>query len=156
MRYSSKIGCLPSLEQSNRYHLYIGLFCPFAHCVYLAWQLKSLGSILPVSIVKPYPKPWEFASVAKPFDGATIDHALGLSDLREIYEMSSPGDPGPFSVPVLFDTVRRTIVNNDSQEILEMILNGSFGESTGNEAHGILCAMKVMLKKDLGCLPSTQ
>ncbi|RAL59141.1 hypothetical protein DID88_006697 [Monilinia fructigena] len=42
--------------ENDRYHLYIGLFCPFAHRVNLIRHLKGLTSILPISIVKPYPK----------------------------------------------------------------------------------------------------
>ena len=41
--------------ERDRYHLYLGLFCPFAHRVNAFRHLMGLQEILPVSIVRPYP-----------------------------------------------------------------------------------------------------
>src|SRR5271168_564690 len=46
----------PFALEADRYHLYIGLFCPFAHRANLARHLKGLQDLIPISIVKPYPK----------------------------------------------------------------------------------------------------
>lgn len=40
----------------NRYHLYIGLFCPFAHRANLVRVLYGLDNVIPVSVMKPFPK----------------------------------------------------------------------------------------------------
>ena len=48
----------PFKPEKGRYHLYIGLFCPFAHRANLVLHLKRLDKYagIETSIVKPYPK----------------------------------------------------------------------------------------------------
>ena len=48
----------PFKPEKGRYHLYIGLFCPFAHRANLVLHLKQLDKYAgtETSIVKPYPK----------------------------------------------------------------------------------------------------
>ena len=48
----------PFKPEKGRYHLYIGLFCPFAHRANYVLHLKQLDkySGIETSIVKPYPK----------------------------------------------------------------------------------------------------
>lgn len=48
----------PFKPEKDRYHLYIGLFCPFAHRANLVLHLKQLDKYagIETSIVKPYPK----------------------------------------------------------------------------------------------------
>ena len=48
----------PFKPEKGRYHLYIGLFCPFAHRANLVLHLKQLDKYagIETSIVKPYPK----------------------------------------------------------------------------------------------------
>ena len=43
----------------------------------------------------------------------------------QLYEHVSPGYDGPVTVPVLYDTVKDTIVNNESSEVIR-ILNSAF------------------------------
>ena len=45
--------------------------------------------------------------------------------MREIYQLADAGYNGRITVPVLFDKKERTIVNNESSEILR-ILNSEF------------------------------
>ena len=37
--------------EKDRYHLYVGLFCPYAHRTLLVWKLKGLDKIIPVTIL---------------------------------------------------------------------------------------------------------
>ncbi|KAI5456891.1 glutathione S-transferase [Mariannaea sp. PMI_226] len=121
----------PFHPETNRYHLYIGLFCPFAHRVNLVRHLKGLESILSLSIVKPYPKGddkgwpgWQFACPPDGlYENATQDHLFGSKFLHQIYFKADPEYKGRYSVPVLWDIKTGTIVNNESAEMLRWLPN---------------------------------
>ena len=115
----------PFAPEADRYHLYIGLFCPFAHRVNLARHLKGLQDLIPISIVKPYPKGdergwpgWQFPKSNDEYPQATVDHLFGSSYLHEIYFKADKEYKGRYSVPVLWDKKSGTIVNNESAELL--------------------------------------
>ena len=57
-----------------------------------------------------------------PCDGCVPDDVTGARFVRDLYEASSAGcPPGTrFTVPVLWDKVRKQIVNNESSEIVRM------------------------------------
>ncbi|KAG4026728.1 hypothetical protein MFRU_037g00390 [Monilinia fructicola] len=117
--------------ENDRYHLYIGLFCPFAHRVNLIRHLKGLTSILPISVVKPYPKGdskgwpgWKFATETDPYPGATEDHLFHSEYLHDIYFRSQKEYKGRYSVPVLWDKKTNQIVCNESLEILRNLNTG--------------------------------
>ena len=57
--------------------------------------------------------------------GSTGDSVNGKSKLSEIYLLADPRYSGRVSVPVLWDKKRKTIVNNESPEIIRM-LNSAF------------------------------
>lgn len=112
----------------DRYHLYIGLFCPFAHRANLVRHLKGLQDIISVSIVKPYPKGdekgwpgWQFPANDSEYPGATVDHLFGSKYLHEIYFEADPQYKGRYSVPCLWDKKTNTIVNNESAELLRWL-----------------------------------
>jgi glutathionyl-hydroquinone reductase len=113
--------------ESGRYHLYVSLACPWAHRTLIFRSLKKLEPVISVSITEPlYGKTgWEFGTVAH----GTQDSANGRSTLAEIYLMADPQYTGRVSVPVLWDKQRRTIVNNESSEIIRM-LNAAFDAFT--------------------------
>ncbi|KAI1263889.1 glutathione S-transferase [Xylariaceae sp. FL1019] len=120
--------------QPARYHLYIGLFCPFAHRVNIVRHLKGLEQAIPLSIVKAYPKGddkgwpgWQFPGADGPddtYEGATEDHLFGSRYLHEVYFRADNDYKGRYSVPVLWDTVEGTIVNNESLEMLRWMQSG--------------------------------
>ena len=62
-------------------------------------------------------------------EGSTGDHVNGKSKLSEIYLLADPKYSGRVSVPVLWDKKRKTIVNNESPEIIRM-LNSAFDAFT--------------------------
>jgi glutathionyl-hydroquinone reductase len=113
--------------ESGRYHLYVSLACPWAHRTLIFRALKKLEDVISVSITKPlYGKTgWEFGDAA----GATPDTVNGKATLAEIYLIADPHYSGRVSVPVLWDKTRRTIVNNESSEIIRM-LNSAFDAFT--------------------------
>ena len=109
----------------DRYHMYIGLFCPFAHRANIVRHLKGLQDFLPLSIVRPYPKGdkngwpgWQFPTSDDEYPGSTVDHVFGSKYLHEVYFKADPEYKGRYSVPVLWDKTTETIVNNESAELL--------------------------------------
>src|SRR5215831_15369009 len=111
----------------GRYHLYVALACPWAHRTVIMRTLKGLEEVVSMSVVAPLygPHGWKFDG----FAGATADTTNGKAELAEIYLLGDPRFTGRVTVPVLWDKERRTIVNNESAEIIRM-LNGAFGRFT--------------------------
>jgi putative glutathione S-transferase len=118
----------PFKPEKDRYHLYIGLFCPFAHRASIVLHLKQLHKYagIGVSVVKPYPKGnevgwpgWQFNMAGESaYAGATEDVLFGSRYMHEIYFLADPAYKGRYSVPVLWDKQLKTIVNNESHELL--------------------------------------
>ena len=113
--------------ETGRYHLYISLACPWAHRTLIFRTLKKLDSVVSISNTAPlYGKTgWEFSAER----GGTGDDVNGKSTLAEIYLLADPRYTGRVSVPVLWDKKRKTIVNNESSEIIRM-LNSAFDAFT--------------------------
>jgi len=111
----------------GRYHLYAALPCPWAHRTIIMRALKGLEDVISLSLVEPLygPHGWRFGDGP----GTIPDTANGASELAEIYLLADPKYTGRVSVPVLWDKERRTIVNNESAEIIRM-LDGAFGRFT--------------------------
>ena len=109
--------------EAGRYHLYISLACPWAHRTLIFRNLKKLDDVISVSVTEPlYGKTgWEFGTGP----GATLDSVNGKATLAAIYLIADPHYTGRVSVPVLWDKKRRTVVNNESSEIIRM-LNSAF------------------------------
>ncbi len=111
--------------EPGRYHLYVSLACPWAHRTLILRKLKKLEDIISVSVVHHFmgENGWTF----KTEDGATGDTLYGLDFLHQIYTMADPAYSGRVTVPVLWDKKEKTIVNNESSEIIRM-LNSAFDE----------------------------
>ncbi|SDE71342.1 glutathione S-transferase family protein [Limimaricola pyoseonensis] len=116
--------------ESGRYHLYVSYACPWAHRTLIFRELKGLHEHIGVSVVHPemLSDGWEFRT---DFDGATGDRLYGLPFMRDIYTKADPQISGRVTVPVLWDKVRKTIVSNESAEIIRMF-NSAFDGLTGN------------------------
>jgi glutathionyl-hydroquinone reductase len=108
----------------GRYHLYAALICPWANRALIARKLKRLDGIVSVSIVEPVlsDQGWRFGD----YPGANRDALNGATWLHEIYTRADPRFTGRATVPVLWDKARKTIVNNESADILRMF-NSGFG-----------------------------
>ncbi len=123
--------------EAGRYRLYVSLACPWAHRTLIFRALKGLESMIPVYVVNPYmaENGWTFA----PGDGVVPDPE-GARFMYEVYLRAQPEYSGRVTVPVLWDTERGTIVNNESAEIIR-ILNSAFdgvGAKPGDYAPGDL------------------
>ncbi len=113
--------------EPGRYHLYVSLSCPWAHRTIIFRKLKALENVIDMSAVSPdmLDQGWTFNKE----EGSTGDMLNGKSKLSEIYLMADPKYTGRVSVPVLWDKERKTIVNNESAEIIRM-LNSAFDAFT--------------------------
>ena len=113
--------------EPERYHLYISHACPWAHRTLIFRTLKKLEHLISVSIVHPHmgDKGWEFAD----FPGSSIDHCNHKDFMYEVYQVADANYTGIVTVPVLWDKQTRTIVNNESSEIIRMF-NSAFNAYT--------------------------
>ena len=108
---------------AGRYHLYVSLACPWAHRTLIFRRLKSLESLISLSIVDPKmgAEGWCFSDVP----GALPDTENGAEFLHQVYTRARADYTGRVTVPVLWDKQEKTIVNNESAEIIRM-LNSAF------------------------------
>ncbi len=115
---------LPKDAEKGRYHLYVSYACPWAHRTLIFRKLKKLEDIISVSVVHPYMdnEGWDFNDQ---FSAATGDTLYNVSRMHEIYTMAQKDYSGIVTVPVLWDKKEKTIVNNESSEIIR-IFNSSF------------------------------
>jgi putative glutathione S-transferase len=113
--------------ESGRYHLYVAYSCPWAHRTIIFRKLKGLENVISMSSVSPdmLKDGWTFDQAT----GSSGDAVNGKSKLYEIYLMADAKYTGRVSVPVLWDKKRKTIVNNESSEIIRM-LNTAFDAFT--------------------------
>jgi putative glutathione S-transferase len=113
--------------EPGRYHLYVSLACPWAHRTVIFRKLKALESVISMSVVSPEMgrDGWTFDTAA----GSTGDAINSKAKLSEVYLVAAPRYTGRVSVPVLWDKERKTIVNNESSEIIRM-LNSAFDAHT--------------------------
>jgi len=114
----------------NRYHLYVSLACPWAHRALILRKLKQLEDIISLSIVDPLMEEngWEFSD----YEGAVQDSVNGSQYLHQLYTAAKSDYTGRVTVPVLWDKEKKTIVNNESSEIILMFNSefDEFGDST--------------------------
>ncbi|CAK9269756.1 unnamed protein product [Sphagnum jensenii] len=115
--------------EKGRYHLYISYACPWASRCYAFMKLKGLEDVIGLTVVKPVFERtkegddhygWVFPKTENEVPGAQPDPLYGARSIRELYEMANPNYTGRYSVPVLWDKEKKTIVNNESSEIIKM------------------------------------
>lgn len=102
----------------DRYRLYVGMGCPWAHRTLVTRALKGLEKAIAVSVVYPDPEGgiWTLS-----------EPELGCNTVPELYQLSQKSYQGRCTVPILWDEKTNTIVNNESAEIIE-ILDSEFNE----------------------------
>lgn len=110
--------------EPGRYHLYVSYACPWAHRTIIFRKLKGLENVVGMTVVDPIrdERGWAFSD-----DVGGPDPINGFRFLAEAYHATDPGFDGRVTVPVLWDTKSRRIVNNESSEIIRM-LNSEFNE----------------------------
>ncbi len=117
--------------EAGRYHLYVSLACPWAHRTLIFRALKKLEPHISLSVVHWHmaENGWTFA----PGDGVAPDPIVGAQYMHQVYPAADPQYSGRVTVPVLWDKQQRTIVSNESPEIIRM-LNSAFDALPGVDA----------------------
>jgi putative glutathione S-transferase len=111
--------------EAGRYHLYASYFCPWATRCLIMRKLKGLESMISLSITH-----WlmrENGITFQPDDGVIGDPLNNAQYLYEVYKAAKPDYSGRVTVPVLWDKQTRTIVSNESAEIIRM-MNSAFDQ----------------------------
>ena len=110
--------------EGGRYHLVVAYACPWASRTLIARQLKGLTDVIGVSFAQAEwsDEGWRIADQER---AGLASAGLDTEYVHQIYSRADPHISGRASVPVLWDKRRRTIVNNESADILRM-LNSAF------------------------------
>jgi glutathionyl-hydroquinone reductase len=109
--------------EAGRYLLVTAPSCPWAHRTVLMRRLKRLeGAIGLLQSDLPKGQGWAYS---RGFDDLTPVN--GVFHVHQVYSAARPSYTGRCTVPVLRDRRTRTIVNNESSEIIRM-LNREFDQ----------------------------
>ena len=122
----SNDGSTPYAAAAHRYHLYVSLACPWASRTVIFRKLKGLDEAIGMTVVDPIRNEdgWTFRdpsgkiSPGVPFD--STDPVDGFHFLSEAYKATDPDYRARYTVPVLWDTETKKIVNNSEDDICRM------------------------------------
>ena len=108
--------------EPGRYRLYVSLACPWAHRTLIFRALKGLEDMIPVFVTH-----WHMGEQGWTFEPGpgVVPDPDGARYLHEIYTRVDPGITTRVTVPILWDTQERTIVSNESADIIRMF-NSAF------------------------------
>jgi glutathionyl-hydroquinone reductase len=93
--------------------LYIHYGCPWAHRANLVRSLKGLEHVIQMVVMSADlgPDGWSFSEK---------EPLYGFKLLKEFYLKADPTYEGRYTVPMLWDKKKETIVNNESSEVIRM------------------------------------
>jgi len=114
--------------EPGRYHLYLANNCPWCHRVALTRGILGLEDVISVDTLfyrRHAERGWQFRPDVEGFGGDSVN---GVGDVLTLYERLGSSER---SVPILWDKVRATIVNNESGEIVRMLHQGFRRWATG-------------------------
>jgi len=115
-RPQTKFRAPVTAAEAGRYHLYVSYACPWAHRTLIVRALRGLEDAVGVTVVDPHmgDDGWVFAKDEP-------DALLGKHYLRDVYVAADPHYSGRVTVPILWDKQTKTIVNNESREVMRML-----------------------------------
>ena len=116
--------------EAGRYHLYVSFACPWAHRTLIFRSLKGLEEMVSLSVVH-----WHMAENGWTFqegDGVIQDSENNAQFMYQVYTNAKADYSGRVTVPVLWDKHLKTIVSNESSEIIRMF-NSAFDEIVVND-----------------------
>ena len=112
--------------EPGRYHLFVSPSCPWAHRTIIMRKLKKLEDVISMSNAdRPKDEGWAYSEAIDDFRPC----ADGVFRLYQVYAAADANYSGKVTVPTLWDRERRTIVNNESSEIIRMF-NAAFSTFT--------------------------
>jgi putative glutathione S-transferase len=138
--------------EKGRYHLYVSYACPWAHRTLIVRKLKGLEEIIPFTSVhwEMLGQGWRFAQNGEDIPGENVTpdpHHPEFTHIRQLYFESEPNYEARFTVPALYDTKTKRIVNNESSEIIRMF--GSAFDSILPEKYAKVNLLPEELLKDI-------
>ncbi|MDE0355754.1 MAG: glutathione S-transferase family protein [Deltaproteobacteria bacterium] len=108
--------------EPGRYHLFVSPSCPWAHRAMILRKLKHLEDVVSMSSAdRPKTAGWSYSRGLDDLEPGDD----GVFRLHQVYTAAKPDYSGKVTVPTLWDRRRRTIVNNESSEIIRMF-NSAF------------------------------
>lgn len=109
--------------EPNRYHLFANAGCPWAFRALLYRSLKQLEPLISLSLTQPAAgeQGWTFGEP---------EPLLGAVHMHQVYTAGLADFTGRATVPVLWCKQTKTIVNNESADIIRM-LNTAFDHCEG-------------------------
>src|SRR5215813_4390133 len=128
----------PYAAEAGRYHLYISLACPWASRTNIVRKLKGLENAIGMTVVDPVRDDlgWAFRDTSGKISPGTsfesTDTINGFQFLSEAYTATDPSYRERVTVPVLWDTKTKRIVNNCEDDICRMF-NDVFNEFAENK-----------------------
>jgi len=112
--------------EPGRYHLFVSPSCPWAHRAIIMRKLKKLEEVISMSNAdRPKTEGWAYSEAVDDFHPCDD----GVFRLHQVYAAADTAYTGKVTVPTLWDRERRTIVNNESSEIIRMF-NSAFTAHT--------------------------
>lgn len=111
--------------EENRYHLYVSYACPWANRALILRKIKGLEKMISISVVH-----WHMAEEGWTFqqgEGVIEDPFFNARYLREIYQQADNNYSGRVTVPILWDKQNKSIVSNESADIIRMC-NSAFDD----------------------------
>ncbi|MDC0033626.1 glutathione S-transferase family protein [Alphaproteobacteria bacterium] len=110
--------------EPRRYHLYIAHNCPWAHRAAMMRKIKKLEDVISMSVSdRPKLHGWGFSQLVD----VSVPSPDGVFYLYQTYQSAGPKVSARVTVPTLWDREKKTVVNNESSEIIRM-LNREFDE----------------------------
>lgn len=110
--------------EPGRYHLFLAPSCPWAHRTQIVRRLKGLEDVISVTLSdRPRKRSWAYTRGIDELQPGEN----GVLELHDVYIAADPACTGRVTVPTLWDRQQKTIVNNESSEIVRM-LNTEFDE----------------------------
>lgn len=112
-------GTTPFVPEKGRYHLYVSLACPWSHRTVILRKLRKLEDVITLSVTNPIwnEKGWFFGEDPD----AIPDMIYHKRDVADLYQLAAPSFEAEETVPILWDRKTKTIVNNESREIMRML-----------------------------------
>ncbi|KKZ66429.1 glutathione S-transferase [[Emmonsia] crescens] len=116
----SRSPTAPFPAERDRYVLYINTGCPWAHRANIVRTLKGLEPIIQLVVLdsRMSHDGWYFSGE---YDSVAADPLYGFKNLKELYLRADPTYYGRYTVPVLWDKQKETIVSNESGEIIRFM-----------------------------------
>lgn len=105
--------------EPGRYVLYVNSCCPWAHRAVIVLGLKGLQHIIQMveADSRDSNNGWFFSGKR----GPDRDPVTGVKFVKELYLKSDPSYNGRITIPILWDKTNKTIVNNESSQIIRIL-----------------------------------